>query len=152
MEELYMLIAERLNAQMPSLALIDEDTGQLTETEDMYPVIFPCALIDVSTVDWSNDKDFRQRGDAVITIKHAFDCHEDTHLSSARYQQFADLSARCGQHKQLCSALHRYCLCENVSPLQRIQSRHYTLYGRIKVYEVTFRCKIAEDLLPGEQA
>lgn len=150
MESLYLKIAERLQNNVEGLTLIDEDTGQLIESADGYPVTFPCALVDASTIDWENCRGLDQRGTAHITIKHAFDCHEDTHISSYPYNLFEHLKQRCKQHRQLCEALHGYKFGVALSELQRIQSRQYTLYGRIKVYEVTFRVKVADNLLTGE--
>ena len=150
MEELYLRIADRLQNNVEGLSLIDEDTGQLIESADGYPVTFPCALVDVSTVDWASCRGTEQRGTAYITIKHAFDCHEDTHLSSYPYNQFEHLKRRSEQHRQLCSALHAYKFAVATSELQRTQSRHYTLYGRIKVYEVTFKVQVADNLLASE--
>lgn len=150
MEELYLRIADRLQNNVEGLTLIDEDTGQLIESADGYPVTFPCALVDVSTVDWASCRGTEQRGTAFITIKHAFDCHEDTHLSSYSYNQFEHLKCRSEQHRQLCSALHAYKFAVATSELQRTQSRHYTLYGRIKVYEVTFKVQVADNLLARE--
>ena len=150
MEELYLRIADRLQNTVEGLTLIDEDTGQLIESADGYPVTFPCALVDVSTVDWASCRGTEQRGTAYITIKHAFDCHEDTHLSSYSYNQFEHLKCRSEQHRQLCSALHAYKFAVATSELQRTQSRHYTLYGRIKVYEVTFKVQVADNLLARE--
>jgi len=83
MEELYLKIAQRINQCVAGLSLVDEDYGQLIETSDGYPVTFPCVLINAMTVDWgaaSNCGD--QRGEAIVTIKLAFDCYEDTHLSA----------------------------------------------------------------------
>lgn len=150
MEELYLRIADRLQNNVEGLTLIDEDTGQLIESADGYPVTFPCALVDVSTVDWASCRGTDQRGTAYITIKHAFDCHEDTHLSSYPYNQFERQKRRSEQHRQLCSALHAYKFAVATSELQRTQSRHYTLYGRIKVYEVTFKVQVADNLLARE--
>ena len=48
MEELYIAILKRIENEMPEIAYIDEDYGQLegmnSENEDFYPVTFPCGL------------------------------------------------------------------------------------------------------------
>ena len=74
----------------------------------------------------------------------------NTHLSSYPDNQFEHLKRRSEQHRQLCSALHAYKFAVATSELQRTQSRHYTLYGRIKVYEVTFKVQVADNLLARE--
>jgi hypothetical protein len=152
MEDLYLSIARRVQQRVDGLSMVDEDTGQLTESEDGYPVTFPCVLIDASTIDWQSDRDAHQRGTAYITIKHAFDCYEDTHLRTGADLTYEKLSERCRQHRQLCAALHGYQFASALSPMLRTQSRHYTLYGRIKVYETTFSVKVAEALISGKEA
>lgn len=146
MEKFYLQIAERLDQKVEGLMLIDEETGQLTESEDGYPVIFPCALIDVASTDWSIDRNLALRGSALITIKHAFDCVEDTHYSSRHYQQFAGLESRVRQHRQLLQALHGWSPGDR-TPLVLTQSRQYTLFGRIKVYEETFSTRLSKNLV-----
>lgn len=149
MEELYLLIADRLKKTVPGLKTIDEDTGQLLETGDQYPVLFPCALVDVQSIDWNTDKSFNQRGTLSVTIKHAFNCYEDTHFSSP--VGFDRLKERTTQHHTLCSALHCYnFMPKKMSSMIRAHSRNYTLLGRIKVYEVTFILKIEDSLVPIE--
>jgi len=145
MEKLYLQIAERLNQKVDGLLIIDEDTGQLIEEGDGYPVVFPCALIDVSTIDWTIDTSRRVRGTASIIVKHAFDCTEDTHYASRKYQQFSGLEQRNSQHRQLRCALHGW-RPGDTTPLILIQSRQYTLFGRIKVYEETFSMRLSDTL------
>lgn len=144
MESLYLQIARRIDEAVDGIAMIDEETGQLIETGDAYPVLFPCVLIDLSTIDWGTDNRQVLRGTAQIVVKHAFDCVEDTHLSSQRFQQFAGLGERCRQHRQLQKALHGW-RPGDTTPLVLTQSRHYTLFGRVKVYEETFTMRLSED-------
>ena len=104
MEELYLYIAERLANEVPGLVTIDEDTGQLIETGDQYPVLFPCALINVADIQWESDKyASEQRGDVTVTVKNAFSCYEDTHLSSQPSRDgFVRLKERNRMHKKIC--------------------------------------------------
>lgn len=147
MEDLYLKIAERLGQNIDGLSLIDEDYGQLTETEDGYPVTFPCALINAMTVDWDTTREGSQRGEAVVTVKLAFDCYEDTHLSAGTT---TELHRRNELDRRVVSALHCYKFGDDYSPMMRTQSRQYTLYPMVKVYEQTFRVKVAAALLPVE--
>lgn len=149
MEELYLYIAERLANEVPGLVTIDEDTGQLIETGDQYPVLFPCALINVADIQWESDKyASEQRGDVTVTVKNAFSCYEDTHLSSQPSRDgFVRLKERNRMHKKICKALHRYNFDQDtMSELRRLSTRCYTLFGNVKVYESTFALKITEDL------
>lgn len=145
MEKLYLQIAERLDRQVDGLLFIDEDTGQLIEEGDGYPVVFPCILIDLSTVDWTVAHSRNLRGTVTMTVKHAFDCTEDTHYAARRYQRFAGLEERIRQHRQAVAALHGWSP-GGTTALQRTQSRQYTLFGRVKVYEETFSLRLTEDL------
>lgn len=151
MEELYLSIAEYLREKMPELATIDEDTGQLVPSEeDGYPIFFPCVLISTDEVNWETFTGERQRGSCQITIKHAFDCYEDTHIAPVIPFSFNNLKERTLSHRVLCQSLHGYSFMKGMKPLIRRQSRSYTLLGRVKVYEEVFDCIISDDLLAGE--
>ena len=58
MEELYIAILKRIENEMPEIAYIDEDYGQLegmnSENEDFYPVTFPCVLVGNTEADWKD--------------------------------------------------------------------------------------------------
>lgn len=153
MEEIYLEIAERLRSEVPELEHIDEDTGQLypVQYDDRYeyPILFPCLLIDASTVDWKaeNSAD-SQRGSAAVTIKLAFMCDEDSHFSSAEYgNDFRQLKERQSIDRKVVKALHGYHLNGGSSPMLRKQSRNYSQPGRVKVYETTFILNVSEYLL-----
>lgn len=151
MEELYLSIAEHLREKMPELATIDEDTGQLVSMEeDGYPIIFPCVLITTDEITWETVCGGRQRGSCSITIKHAFDCYEDTHFTPILPFSFNNLKERSQAHRKLCSLLHGYSFLSGMKALNRQHSHSYTLDGRIKVYEETFSCSVTDGLLAGE--
>lgn len=156
MEEIYLEIAERLQKEVPELDHIDEDTGQLypVQYEDRYeyPLLFPCLLVDASTVDWKAENQMAsQRGSATVTLKLAFKCDEDSHYSSIeRGNDFRQLRERQAIGRKVVKALHGYCLSERMSPLFRRQTRDYSLPGRIKVYETTFALNVSELLQVGE--
>ena len=156
MEEIYLKIAERLQQEIPELEHIDEDTGQLypEQYDDRYeyPILFPCLLIDASTVDWKAERrmDY-QRGAATVTVKLAFKCDEDSHYTSREYgNEFAEIKRRNEIGKKVVMALHGFCPNDEESPMLRKQSRNYSLPGRVKVYESTFILNISEALLIGE--
>ncbi len=156
MEEIYLLIAERLQDKAVELNHIDEDTGQLypTQYDDRYeyPVLFPCALVDAHTVDWKAGGAIdRLRGGASVTIKLAFKCDEDTHYSSAEHgNTFQQMRGRQAVRKKVAGALNGFCLAEGMAPMFRVQSRSYTLPGRVRVYEETFNVNVTESLEIGE--
>lgn len=156
MEDLYLLIAERLRSMVPELDHIDEDTGQLypVQYDDRYeyPVLFPCCLIDASTVDFKAEKNpSSQRGSATVTLKTAFRCDEDSHYSSAEHgNDFSQMRRRFDTNRKVVSALHGYCFGDGMSAMFRTQSRAYSLPRRVKVYETTVVVNITDVLQVGE--
>lgn len=149
MEDLFLKIGDRLQASLPELSLIDEDCGQLqpVEGEEDYPVTFPCALIDTAQIDWHPDKAGKIRGRGSVIVKLAFDCYEDTHLSAGTRGQ---MHRRADCNLRMWAALHQYCFGEGYSPMQLVQSRTYSIYGRKKVYESTFSINASVELPASE--
>lgn len=82
MERLILSIEKQLKAQVTALQTIDEDYGQLQTEEDTYPVLFPCALIMVESIDWQTMGSQRQIGNAIVQITIAVDSYDDTHEGS----------------------------------------------------------------------
>jgi len=81
MDILFESISERLKANVPELNWIDWDWGQLEVLEQEYPIQFPCALIDIQSIDWSNAGNNLLTGNTNINIRVAFDIYEDTHVA-----------------------------------------------------------------------
>lgn len=68
MKQIIQQIQNRLTATVPALKYVDQDWGQM----DFYPnppVKFPCALIDIQSVQYSNAGEFIQQGTAVVVIR-----------------------------------------------------------------------------------
>ena len=86
MEELYISILERIQNEMPEIAYIDEDYGQLegmdSENDDFYPVTFPCVLIGNAEADWKDIGMGTQAGQIQLTVRLGIDCYHDTHIGS----------------------------------------------------------------------
>lgn len=68
MKQLLIDIQNRLQATVPALKYNDEDWGQLDYYNVAQPVKYPCALINISSITWSNQGDFVQQGLVSITI------------------------------------------------------------------------------------
>lgn len=85
-------IQRKLKIAVPELRWIDQDFGQL-ELEHP-PVNFPCALIDVPQVNWSNSSRLEQQGETTINIRVAFrvydrsNMHAPTNLSERAEEHF----------------------------------------------------------------
>lgn len=86
MEELYIAILKRIENEMPEIAYIDEDYGQLegmnSENEDFYPVTFPCVLVGNTEADWKDIGLGTQAGEITLTVRLGIDCYHDTHIGS----------------------------------------------------------------------
>lgn len=103
MKELITAISERLASQVPELQFIDINLGQLQlETP---PVDFPCALIDISNVDYSSCTGTRQIANVDISVTLAFKVYAPSDINS-------DQRSEAMQHYDLINkvakALHGY--------------------------------------------
>lgn len=137
MDELYINIMERLAEKMPELSLIDEDYGQLemAAEEDHYPVTFPCVLIGNVDADWRDLGLNNQKGTALITVRLAIDCYDDTSYGSGTYDK---IRGRHDMNRKLYKLLQRFKGSQSSTPLVRIKSRDFALPGYIKVFETTY--------------
>lgn len=70
MKQLFIELQGRL-ASLQSLKHVDEDWGQLDTFGNKPPVKFPCALLNLGDVNWSNMGQLKQIGQARITITFA---------------------------------------------------------------------------------
>lgn len=145
MDEILINIMERVAAEMPELSMLDEDYGQLemSAEDDSYPVTFPCVLVGNIATDWRDQGLGCQRGAALVTVRLAIDCYEDTHYSSGTYDRVRE---RRQSDLRLYKALNRFKSAQCATPLVRIKSRDYTLPGFIKVFETTFSFTINDRL------
>lgn len=139
MEELYIAILERIKNEMPEIAYIDEDYGQLegidSENEDFYPVTFPCVLVGNTEADWKDIGMGTQAGEITLTVRLGIDCYHDTHVGSGTTGRIKERMEMAGK---LYRTLQNFQFCRNMDELVRIKSRDYTLPGNIKVYEFVF--------------
>ncbi len=144
MEEILINIMERIAGRMPELSLIDEDYGQLemSAEEDHYPVTFPCVLIGNIDADWRDQGLGSQKGAALITIRLAMDCYDDTSFASGTYDRVRE---RRQMDLKLYKALNRFKSAQCATPLVRVKSRDFALPGYIKVFETTYAFTINDN-------
>lgn len=139
MEELLNTLLQRISEKMPELSLVDEDYGQLDfindDSEDMYPVTFPCVLVGNTEIEWKRIAPGTQKGSAAITVKLAIDCYDDTHIGSGTTGMITE---RQEMSNRVYKALQEFRLNKFSGPLNRIKSRDYSIPGNIKVYEKIF--------------
>ena len=70
METLIKSVQEKLKTAVPELRWIDQDFGQF-ELEKP-PVDFPCALIDIPDIQYSDSSNLEQIGDTTLTVRLGF--------------------------------------------------------------------------------
>lgn len=144
MEEIFIAVMEKLNADVPELSLVDEDYGQLElpDGTDAYPVTFPCVLIGETETVWSDLKPTCQRGNTLFSVKLAIDYYDDTHFSSGTYDLVRERMALC---RKVFKALQGLKVAGSTA-LSRVKSASYTAPGGIKVYDMTFAFRVSEML------
>jgi hypothetical protein len=144
MDEIFINIMERIAGNMPDLSLIDEDYGQLemSAEEDKYPVTFPCVLIGNIDADWRDLGLGNQKGAALITVRLAIDCYDDTSFASGTYDK---VRVRRQMDRKLYKVLQRFKSSQCATPLVRVKSRDYALPGYVKVFETTYAFNINDN-------
>ncbi len=116
MEEIFINIMKRVATLMPELLLVDEDYGQLemSAEEDHYPVTFPCVLIGGIDTDWRDQGLGSQKGAALITLRLAVDCYDDTSFASGTYDKVKE---RRQLDQKLYKTLNRFKSTQCATPL-----------------------------------
>ncbi len=144
MEQLFILIINRIKQALPQLSLVDEDYGQLEAgiEEESYPITFPCALVGNLEADWNNVGIGVQKGQIAFSVRLAIDCYDDTHYGSGTEDKVAE---RLQMANKLYAAIQCFRTFNNMSPIVRTKSRFYALTGGIKVYEFIFSFTLHDD-------
>ena len=136
-----------IEKEMPELATVDEDYGQLEnlddERRDMYPLSFPAVLIENTDTQWSDIAGKSQKGDAMLRVRLIIDCYDDTHAGCGTEEAVEE-------REEMRRRLHR--ILQGYRPmddgvLMRKRSKFYTWYHGIKVYEITYSCVVTETIL-----
>ncbi|WP_418981713.1 hypothetical protein [Alistipes sp.] len=139
MESMKLALMQRIRAELPELALVDEDYGQLETDEDQYPVVFPCVLVSIPKTEWTTQsavRPIRQRGTATLNVKLAIDCYDDTHIGSSTEEKVLEREA---MNDHLFRAVQGYKHRRETSALARTESTEYPLGGGVKVYMTSFQ-------------
>ncbi len=142
MEQLFINILQLLKAEMPELATIDEDYGQLETGEDTYPVQFACALIGNVEAGWTESGMGVQKGVVKMSARLAIDCYDDTHYGSGTEDKVAE---RLTLANRLYTALQCFRPMDDMGPMYRTKTRFYAMPGGIKVYEYIFQFEVNDD-------
>lgn len=144
MEFLISEIIKLIAGNMPDIALVDEDYGQLeaidNDNVDIYPITFPAVLIETPEAEWTETARLNQKGICSVRVRLIIDCYDDTHSTSGTL----DLVR---QRNDMRHRLHT--LLQGFRPsgdgaLIRTKSRFFTFNHGIKVYEMTYSTTVSE--------
>jgi hypothetical protein len=140
-------IQNRLST-VSELKYIDENWGQLDDYDNFAPVKYPCALIEIGSIEFSHlgmDKKAiamnRQMGSASIVISIATVKLTQTSFNAPKSQKdiaWAIWDILDNVHK----SLHGYRPNENTSALMRTGIRRIKRDDGIQLYEITFSVSI----------
>lgn len=136
MKQIITAIADRLAAQVPELRFIDIDLEQLGNENP--PVDFPCALIDVSSIDFDGSTTQTAVADINVTIGFNVLTPSSQHSVECREQAMAHYDII----DKIAEALHGF-ETEGFSKLTRTAlRRRATTYPRH--YVMSFRTSFSE--------
>lgn len=139
MESMKLALMQRIKGQMPELARIDEDCGQLETGAAPYPVAFPCVLVGSPRTEWTTEnagKPILQRGTATLAIQLAITCDDHTSEESSPEEKVREREEMNGR---LFRAVQGYRLQTQTTPLSRIENTEYALPGGVKVYRTVYQ-------------
>lgn len=154
MEHLLYHLTQHIAQSVPSLSLVDEDYGQLENLDqtdrDMYPITFPCVLVELTEAQWSNIKGNSQKGDVRFRVRLIVDCYDDTHIGSTT--SFAILE-RDDLRRSVDACLQGHHLRDEQASgnICRERSTYFTTNHGIKVYETHYSLTLSEDFAPPVQ-
>ena len=140
MKELLEQIMKRIQSQVPSLRWIDMNMGQM-DTENP-PVDYPCALVDITNVDWTTMMNGgQQRGKATVEVELYFVVRQPTNTSAPEHIRsqamvFFDIV------QEVNRALHGF-RGENFSPMVRVSSQKRKEYYPRPVV-LTYTCNVSD--------
>lgn len=141
MENLYIIIMERLMAQFPEL-WVDIDKGQLRE--ERPPVTFPCALVSVNMPRCKDLNDTIQHCNALVTITLGFDFTANRSSSAFSVEdrkksfEYLKLSRQLHQKLQGWEA-------EGLSPLSRVSVGEPLIRSGYKITDSTYAVEFKDD-------
>ena len=139
-------IMARLKAVEPNIKYLDEDWGQLDYYNDSPPVKWPCCLLELLQVPWSNQGRLVQDGLLNISVRVA-DIRQSNTSFSAPDNQKAKAAAIWMVLENIHIALHGWCPEDNsqFGILTRLSSRKVKRDDGIREFEVIYCCRVIDD-------
>jgi hypothetical protein len=139
-EKAILLNLKQHLTQVTGIRYVDEDWGQLDDYSPNPPVQWPCVLIDVSAVSYSNlgqdatrIPNSRQQGEAQLTVKIA-----NVKLSNTSVMAPPQGSVILDLMQQVHNRLHGYRPYERAGKLIRVSMQRSRRDDGVQVYEVNY--------------
>lgn len=143
MDTVVMTIQSRTEAQVAALKYVDEDWGQLDYYSPNPPVKWPCALIDVISVQWSNYGKKGQLGLARIRVRLA-DLRTSNSSGKAPAGQKAASNSFYTLTQNVFKALHGWSGADHYSALMRESEGRIKRDDGIKEHAMIFTTQIKD--------
>lgn len=144
MKELLTDIQNRLLAEVPELKYVDMDWGQLDFYNPHPPVKFPCALIDINSVQWSNVLKKGQMGLATTVITVA-DLRLSNTSGAAPQSQKDKAMEIFDVLEKIHIALHGWTAHASYTSLIRQTNTLRRREDGVKFYQITFTTEVKDD-------
>jgi len=142
-ENLFENIANRLEEQVEALQWIDLDYGQLEISDNNYPCLFPCALIDFPTITYS-DETGSQQGLADIRIRIGSDVYKEDQDGCAQAPHRGKASELLQLTTAICEALQEWS-GDDFTPLTRYSLQSEKHEDGLKVFTLLFKTVVNDD-------
>jgi hypothetical protein len=144
MQTIFISIQNRLKT-ITGLKYIDEDWGQLEAYSDHPPVSFPMALIDLDSLQWSDEGAGMQSGEGSVTITVAD--LKVTRSNAHATQQSREKAFGIFTHlEEVHQKLHGWCPADGCSKLSRTSTQKVKREDGIKEYKVKYSIVVETEL------
>jgi len=88
---LFLLLQERVQDEVPDITFIDQDLGQINTGVTDFPVTFPCLLIDFEDFDFKNLSENVQTASGTVLLKLGFSPYSSSDSSATEESKEAAL-------------------------------------------------------------
>ena len=143
MKKLIADLKTRLSA-ITAIKYIDEDWGQLDYYSPNQPVKWPCVIMDVNQVNWSNQGEHVQIGLAQVSIRIA-DMRLANSNPKAPASQQANAASIFDLISDVYSSLHGWTADSTYGPLTRTLTRKVNRDDGIREFEMVFSVQLIDD-------
>jgi hypothetical protein len=150
MQEIITNLTAHLVANCPALKYVSHDWGQLDYYAENAPVKWPCALIDIAQVQYSNAAEGEQH--AVYTLLVRIAALPLGNVSGAAPEAMKQLATQWWQlPQQVHQALHGHVAHDACTPLVRTTGRRLRRDDGVMLWEVTYQMGRTEEMAMPEK-